>query len=70
VAIYLKQIREEKKMPLRQLARLSGVSIAQLSKIERGLSDPTFTVMCEIAHALRTPCHKVFVSKYDVDTEE
>ncbi len=35
-----------------------------------GLSEDAKEMKCEIAHALRTPCHKVFVSKYDVDTEE
>lgn len=59
--IYVYKIRKQKKLSLRQLAKLSGVSLAQISKIERGLSDPTFSVMCKIAIALKVPYQEVFV---------
>ena len=37
----VKQLRQEKKMSVRELARRSGVSATQISEIERNLTSPT-----------------------------
>jgi transcriptional regulator with XRE-family HTH domain len=44
--------REQADLTLEQLSRLSGVSRAMLSKIERGEKSPTIGVAKQIAHAL------------------
>ena len=59
--IYLKEIRKAKRLSVVRLAELSGISKSQISRIERGESDPTFSVMCKLARALQTPYHKIFV---------
>uniref|UniRef100_UPI00313BC172 helix-turn-helix domain-containing protein n=1 Tax=Inquilinus sp. OTU3971 TaxID=3043855 RepID=UPI00313BC172 len=44
--------REKENLTLEQLAKLSGVSRAMLSKIERGEKSPTIGIAKQIAHAL------------------
>ncbi|WP_225773606.1 helix-turn-helix domain-containing protein [Inquilinus sp. Marseille-Q2685] len=48
----VRTLREQKTLTLEQLSRLSGVSRAMLSKIERGEKSPTIGVAKQIAHAL------------------
>ncbi|SHF31065.1 Transcriptional regulator, contains XRE-family HTH domain [Thermoanaerobacter uzonensis DSM 18761] len=50
---YIKKIREEKNLSLNQLALYSGVSAAHLSRIERGLREPSPEVLRKIAAALK-----------------
>ncbi len=47
-------IREQAKLTLEQFSKLSGVSRAMLSKVERGEKSPTIGVAKRIAHALDT----------------
>jgi len=49
-----KQIRQEKKISLQELADLSGVSKSMISKIEREEKNPTLQVAAQIAEALGT----------------
>jgi len=48
----LKDIRLKKRITLQQLSQKSGVSVGQLSQIERGISTPIFTNLMEIVKAL------------------
>jgi len=47
--------REQAGLTLEQFAKLSGVSRAMLSKVERGEKSPTIGIAKRIAHALGTP---------------
>lgn len=48
----IRSIREQQGLSLRELSRESGISIAQLSEIERNLRDTTLTTLFYIAIAL------------------
>lgn len=50
--IYLQKIRWEKDYSIGQLAKASGVSTAQISRIENGLTMPTIETLCRLAKAL------------------
>ncbi|MBP2150984.1 XRE family transcriptional regulator [Xanthobacter autotrophicus DSM 597] len=53
LAANLRRMRQEARLTLDQLATLSGVSRAMISKIERGVSVPTATVLGKLAGALK-----------------
>lgn len=48
----IKGLREEKKMKQQALAEAAGIGVAHLSKIERGLGNPTWATVLAIAEAL------------------
>lgn len=50
--IYLQKIRWKKDYSIGKLAKLSGVSTAQISRIENGLTIPTIETLCRLAKAL------------------
>ena len=51
--IYIREVRENKGMGVRELSRLSGVSIGNLSNIENGVTqNPTINTICKLAKAL------------------
>ncbi len=52
VIVLLKQIREERRISLEELAKLSGISKSHLSYIERQEKEPTLTILVKIAKAL------------------
>lgn len=56
----LHEIREEKRISLRDLAKLTGVSKTQINEIENGQSDPTLKTMCRIARALNMKIEDIF----------
>ena len=53
VAENLKTIRENKKLSLDQVAKLTGVSKSMLGQIERGEVNPTISVVWKIANGLK-----------------
>ncbi|HVI40274.1 MAG TPA: XRE family transcriptional regulator [Anaerovoracaceae bacterium] len=53
VASNLKAIRENKKLSLDQVAKLTGVSKSMLGQIERGEVNPTISVVWKIANGLK-----------------
>lgn len=55
VGAYIRQQREIARLSLRELSRLSEVSNAYLSQIERGLHEPSLRVMRSVADALSIP---------------
>jgi transcriptional regulator with XRE-family HTH domain len=50
---FLRTQRELSKMSLRELSRLTRISNAYLSQVERGLHDPTLRVVLQIGDALQ-----------------
>ena len=55
IAINLKELRTERNLTLGQLARISGISKAMLSDIEKGSSNPTINTIWKIANGLNVP---------------
>lgn len=49
IAINLKQLRTERNLTLGQLSKISGISKAMLSDIEKGNSNPTINTIWKIA---------------------
>lgn len=49
---FLKSLRKEKKLTLKELSELSGISFAQIGKIERGETHPKKNTILKIAQAL------------------
>ena len=60
VEILLREIREERKMTLDTLAKLTGMSKGHLSKIERRETEPTITSLARIALALKIDITKLY----------
>lgn len=52
VKVLLKEVRTQRKITLRQLETLSGISIATLCRIEKGQVSPTIFELDRIAVAL------------------
>ncbi len=48
----IKALRQEKKMKQQSLAEAAGIGVAHLSKIERGLGNPTWGTVVALAEAL------------------
>jgi transcriptional regulator with XRE-family HTH domain len=55
IGAYIRSQRELSSLSLRELARLTQVSNAYLSQLERGLHDPSLRVLVAIARALNIP---------------
>ena len=53
IGSFIKDLRENAKISLRQLAEQAGVSNAYISQIERGLRKPSAEVLASIGSALR-----------------
>ena len=50
----LRMLREEHRYSIRRLARLAGVSPSLISEVERGLIEPSISVLKRLATALDT----------------
>lgn len=62
IALNLKQLRNERNLTLGQLSRISGISKAMLSDIEKGDSNPTINTIWKIANGLNVPYTKLMDS--------
>lgn len=76
ISMNLKRIREEKKLSLDKVAKMTGVSKSMLGQIERGESNPTITTVWKIANGLKvsftsllnqSQSDTVIVTKEDVE---
>jgi transcriptional regulator with XRE-family HTH domain len=56
----LRQLREERGVSMRALARLSGLSANALSMIERGLTSPSVSTLNKLSSALQVPITAFF----------
>ncbi|MBI4926570.1 MAG: cupin domain-containing protein [Anaerolineae bacterium] len=60
VGARLRQLREERDVSMRALARLSGLSANALSMIERGMTSPSVSTLTKLATALQVPITAFF----------
>ena len=59
IALNLKGLRTERNLTLGQLSKISGISKAMLSDIEKGNSNPTINTIWKIANGLNVPYTKL-----------
>lgn len=52
---FIKKLREERKLSINQLALYSDVSAAHISRIERGLREPSPEILKKVSQALKVP---------------
>lgn len=55
VAKNIKRLREEQRLSMEELARLSGVSKSMLAQIERGDGNPTISTLWKLSNGLKVP---------------
>ena len=55
VAKNIKRLREENKLSMEELVRLSGVSKSMLAQIERGDGNPTISTLWKISNGMKVP---------------
>jgi len=60
VGIRLRQLREQRGLSIRALARKSGLSANALSLIERGRSSPSVSTLYKVAGAMNVPITTFF----------
>jgi transcriptional regulator with XRE-family HTH domain len=61
VGSFIRSLRENAQVSLRQLAEKSGVSNPYLSQVERGLRKPSADVLSQVAKALRVSAEVLYV---------
>lgn len=55
VAANIKRLREENKLSMDELSRLSGVSKSMLAQIERGDGNPTLSTLWKLSNGMKIP---------------
>ena len=55
VAKNIKRLREERKLSMDELSKLSGVSKSMLAQIERGGGNPTISTLWKISNGMKVP---------------
>ncbi len=63
----LRELREERRISLRELGRLSGISVNALSQIERGLTSPSVSTLYRLVDALSVPITAIFRAEPQLD---
>lgn len=66
---YIKKVREEKELSINQLALYSNVSAAHISRIERGLREPSPEILKKVSEALRVQYKDLMKIAGYLDTE-
>jgi transcriptional regulator with XRE-family HTH domain len=61
IGSFIRALREEAQVSLRQLAQMAGVSNPYLSQIERGLRNPSAEVLTQIAKGLRVSSEALYI---------
>ena len=67
---YIKKIREEKGLSINQLALYSDVSAAHISRIERGLREPSPEILKKLSQALKVPYEELMAAAGYLDEIE
>src|SRR5690625_7754098 len=62
VGSQVRDMRKTKGLTLSELSKATGLSTAIISQIERGLANPSFTTLAQLAHGLEIPVEKLFPS--------
>ena len=60
VGVQLRNLREERGISMRMLAKMSGLSANALSMIERGLTSPSVSTLNKLAAAMEVPITAFF----------
>ncbi|TAM67049.1 MAG: cupin domain-containing protein [Microbacteriaceae bacterium] len=60
VGTQVRALRKEKGLTLAELSEVTSLSPAIVSQIERGLANPSFTTLAQLAHGLGIPVGKLF----------
>lgn len=66
----IKQLRLERGLTLRQLAAKTGLSLGYLSKVERGLSKPSYSTVQSICYALEMTANPFMFPQQAKESEE
>jgi len=64
--VHLRKLREKKGIGMRQFALIAEMEYSQLSKIERGVTNPTISTVLALAAALELPHSDLFDFKFDL----
>src|SRR6187549_928898 len=67
---FIRDLRRNARISLRQLAEQAGVSNPYLSQIERGLRKPSAEVLAQLAHALRVSTPAMYLKAGLLDTKD
>src|SRR2546430_8141000 len=67
---FIRDLRRNARISLRQLATQAGVSNPYLSQIERGLRKPSAEVLQQLAKALRIPAETLYVRAGILDPDD
>ena len=59
----VRAMRKEKGMTLAKLSDITGLSQAIVSQIERGMANPSFTTLAQLAHGLDIPVGRFFIGQ-------
>lgn len=59
----VRTLRKEKGLTLAALSDRTGLSPAIVSQIERGLANPSFTTLAQLAHGLEIPVGRFFIGQ-------
>lgn len=65
--VHLRKLRESKGIGMRQFALIAGMEYSQLSKIERGTTNPTILTVLALAVALEVPPTILFDFKFTLE---
>ena len=67
---FIRDLRRNARISLRQLAEQAGVSNPYLSQIERGLRKPSAEVLAQLAHALRVSTPAMYLKAGLLDSSD
>jgi len=67
---FIRDLRHNARISLRQLAQQAGVSNPYLSQIERGLRKPSAEVLAQLAHALRVSTPAMYLKAGLLDSSD
>src|SRR5690606_21966981 len=60
VGTRIRSLRKERGLTLDRLAELTGLSTGIISQVERGLANPSFSTLVQLAHGLGIPVGMLF----------
>ena len=64
--VHLRKLRESRGIGMRQFALIADIEYSQLSKIERGTTNPTISTVLALAIALEVPPTTLFDFKFTI----
>jgi transcriptional regulator with XRE-family HTH domain len=62
--VHLRKLRESKGFGMREFALIADIEYSQLSKIERGVTNPTISTVISLAEALELSHSELFDFKF------